>query len=95
MYLYPSYDRKHKIGGSLSNPGQKGRPYLKNTQSIRAGDMAQVVECLPKKHEALSSNSIVEKKENQICTISILAAILYISLRISIIKFNFLWFRIL
>jgi hypothetical protein len=33
------------------------RPYLKNTQhKKRAGRVVQVAECLPSKHEALSSN---------------------------------------
>jgi hypothetical protein len=39
------------------------RPYLENkTKSKRTGDMTQVVECLPSKHEALSTKK--KKKKN-------------------------------
>jgi hypothetical protein len=38
-------------GGSI-----KVRPFLKNNQKKRAGGMAQVVERLPRKWEAMSSN---------------------------------------
>jgi hypothetical protein len=37
-------------------PGQKARTYYQNYQAKRAGDVAQVVECIPHKYEALSSN---------------------------------------
>jgi hypothetical protein len=39
--------------------------YLKTTAK-RAGGMAQMVKCLPNKHEALSSNSSTAKKQNKI-----------------------------
>jgi signal recognition particle GTPase len=39
------------------------KPYLKNTQhKKKVGGMAQVVECLPGKLKALSSNPSTEKK---------------------------------
>jgi hypothetical protein len=40
---------------------QKERPYLKNNQSKRAGGGTQVVEHLPSKNEALSSNPCTVK----------------------------------
>jgi hypothetical protein len=44
--------------------GQKRRSYLQNNQSKKgAGGVAQTVECLPSKHEALSSNPIPLKKK--------------------------------
>jgi hypothetical protein len=40
------------------------RPYLENTQYKKgAGGMVQVLELLPSKHEALSSNPSTTKKE--------------------------------
>jgi hypothetical protein len=38
-------------------------PIQKVTEAKRAGSMDQVVECLPSKHEALSSNSSTGKKK--------------------------------
>jgi hypothetical protein len=43
------------------NNKKKPRPYLQNKQRKRVGDLAYVVEHLPSKHEALSSNSSTEK----------------------------------
>jgi signal recognition particle GTPase len=40
-------------------------PILKITKVKRAGDMAQVVECLPSKHKTLSSNPLTIKKKKK------------------------------
>jgi hypothetical protein len=45
--------------------GQKPTPYLKENQRKRAGGVAQVVECLPKKHKALSTNTSTKKKKKK------------------------------
>jgi hypothetical protein len=46
-----------------SQTGKVAKPYLKNyTTQNRAGEVAQVVEHLPSKHEALSSNPSPGKK---------------------------------
>jgi hypothetical protein len=52
-----------KYAGNIKNhgPGINGRPYLKNNKAKRTGVMAQVVECLPSKCEALSSNASIYK----------------------------------
>jgi hypothetical protein len=44
----------------LANTGKNARAYLKTK---RAGDMAQVVECLPSKHKALSSKHSTTKNK--------------------------------
>jgi hypothetical protein len=49
---------------SESQPGQKVRAHLQNNQSIKAGDLAQVVESLPHKCEALSSKPSTAKNKN-------------------------------
>jgi hypothetical protein len=51
-------------GSKLAPHKEFIRPYLKNTQHKKmAGRVAQVVECLPCKHDALSSNQVpLEKK---------------------------------
>jgi hypothetical protein len=66
-HLSPQLLWKHKkVDHGPDQPRQKARPYLKNNQSKkRAGSMAQTVECLPSKHEALSSNSSTTKKKAQ------------------------------
>jgi hypothetical protein len=42
------------------------RPYLKKKRmQNRAGGVSQVEDCLPSKHEALSSNNITAKKKKE------------------------------
>jgi hypothetical protein len=41
------------------------RPYLKNNYSKRAGDMVQVIECLPSKCNALSSTPVQERERDR------------------------------
>jgi hypothetical protein len=58
--------RKQRSGGSQleGSPGKKfSRSYLENIQHKRAGRVAQVVECLPNKCDALSSNPGTIKKK--------------------------------
>jgi hypothetical protein len=45
-----------------AGPGIKMRSIQKITKAKKAGGMAQVVECLPSKYTALSSNSSTRKK---------------------------------
>jgi hypothetical protein len=45
--------------------GKKGDPIAKITKAKRAEVLAQVVECLPSKHEALKSNPSTEKKKRK------------------------------
>jgi hypothetical protein len=48
--------RKHKKRITVqASPDKNKRPYPKNTKAKMATGMAQVIEHLPKKHEALSS----------------------------------------
>jgi hypothetical protein len=59
---YSSYSGKHKYEDHGSGwPGQKVRLYL----TKRAGGMAQVVECLPHKNEALSLNTSAAKNKSE------------------------------
>jgi hypothetical protein len=58
---YPSNTGKCKIGGSWL--GKKWEPVSKTTRAKRAGGMAQLLEYLPNKHEALSSNIVLQKKK--------------------------------
>jgi hypothetical protein len=44
-------------------PGIKGDPISKITKAKKAGRVAQVVECLPCKCKALSSNTRTKRKE--------------------------------
>jgi hypothetical protein len=46
----------------LAGVGKNARPYLKNNQRKKGFDVVQVVECLPSKHKALSSNPSTTKK---------------------------------
>jgi hypothetical protein len=46
-------------------PGQKARPSLQNNQSKRACSVVQVVELLPSKRKALSSNPSMEEEEGE------------------------------
>jgi hypothetical protein len=46
-------------------PGQKQDPFSKVTRAKRAGHVTQVIELLPSKHEALSSNSSNSKKKKE------------------------------
>jgi hypothetical protein len=46
--------------------GLNDKPYLKNRQSKREGDMSQVVEHLHDKHEVLSSNPGTVRKINPV-----------------------------
>jgi hypothetical protein len=47
-------------------PGKKQDPIPKTTRAKRAGRMAQMVECLPSKREALNSNpSTTKTKQNK------------------------------
>jgi hypothetical protein len=55
-------DRKYH--GSKSAQAKNARLYLIN-KAKKAGRVAQMVECLPSKHEALSSNSTTEKKKKE------------------------------
>jgi hypothetical protein len=48
-----------------ASPGIKVRLYLKNNYKKRAGSMTQVIEHLPSKHKALSSNPSTEKNKQQ------------------------------
>jgi hypothetical protein len=60
-----SINRRMMAQASL---GKKQDPISKKTsQTKRAGDMAQVVDLLPSKWEALSSNPSTLKKQNQKC----------------------------
>jgi hypothetical protein len=58
---HPSYmesvNRRIVVQASL---GIKVRPYSKNNKAKKAGSVAKVVECLPSKLKALSSNSSTE-----------------------------------
>jgi hypothetical protein len=61
------------------------RPYLKNTQyKIRAGGVAETVECQPSKHEALNSNPSTAKKREflhvNICVC--MCTLIFVKLRI-------------
>jgi hypothetical protein len=60
--MYPSYSRKCKQR-SRPSPGKKQDLISKTIKAKRAGDMAQVIECLPSKDEALSSISSTAKKK--------------------------------
>jgi hypothetical protein len=50
----------NRITMAQTNLGKNLRPYLKNSQSKKIFGVAQVEECLPSKHEALSSNPVLE-----------------------------------
>jgi hypothetical protein len=66
-YVYnPSFSGDRDQEDCISKPAwtkSSRDPILKipNTYTQRVGDVAQVVECLPNKHEALSSNSTHKK----------------------------------
>jgi hypothetical protein len=45
--------------------GKKQDSFSKTTRAKRAGSTDQAAECLPSKHEALSSNSHTSKKKNK------------------------------
>jgi hypothetical protein len=56
---HPSKYRKHKIGESLSRLAwakSETPPNSKIIRKKRAGNMDQMLECLPSKHKALSLN---------------------------------------
>jgi hypothetical protein len=58
---YPSHWRKHKQENH--SPGQLEQdPISKITRTKRVRGMIQVIECLPSKHEVLSSNARTNKK---------------------------------
>jgi hypothetical protein len=50
---------------STDKPGQKVKPIFKITKAIRAWGLVQVVECLPSKCKAMSSNPSNAKKEKK------------------------------
>jgi hypothetical protein len=58
---HPSYGRKHK----LEDRGPKEKPYLQNNLSKKGCRVAQVVEHLPSKFKALSSNSGTTKRKTK------------------------------
>jgi hypothetical protein len=60
-----SYSGRDLEDLSLGWPGHKARKSSKITSNKRAGAMAQVVEHLPKKYEALSSPPKKEKKRKK------------------------------
>jgi hypothetical protein len=63
MNLSSQLPQKYKIGGSqLARLGIHVKPYLKIAKAKRAGNVAQMVEQLPCKSEALSSKSSTAKK---------------------------------
>jgi hypothetical protein len=55
MLIIPAI-QEAEVGESWSevDPGESMRLYLKNKLKLRTGDVAQVVECLPSKHEVLN-----------------------------------------
>jgi hypothetical protein len=57
---HPSYGRKYKRGGSQSRPAWS---YI--TRAKRAGDIAQVIQRLPHKLKALSSNPSIAKERRE------------------------------
>jgi hypothetical protein len=66
MSIIPgTIDRKIMVQAEFR---QKVRPYLKNNQKKRAEDVTKVVESLPHKYEALSSNSNTTKQTKNICS---------------------------
>jgi hypothetical protein len=62
---HPTYNGKHKIGGSGSRFVQKVRPCFQNIRTKRAGGMAQVAGHLPSKCRSLSSNHLSAKKKKK------------------------------
>jgi hypothetical protein len=52
-----------KEAHSPGQPGQEVKPYLKITRAKRSRSKAKVVEYLPSKYEALSSNSSTTKRQ--------------------------------
>jgi hypothetical protein len=60
---HASYEEIHKIGllHCLAQPGEKWDPISKITRTKRIGGMARVIEHLPSKCEALSSNPSMAK----------------------------------
>jgi hypothetical protein len=63
----PVPPKKKKKGTPPGWPGQKERPYLQNKQSKKSWRHAHVVECLPSKHKALSSNPRTAKEKELCC----------------------------
>jgi hypothetical protein len=66
----PSYSGVRQRSGGTPFEASLGkyflRPYLEKTQDKKRADgVSQVVECLPSKHEALSSNPINTKKKKK------------------------------
>jgi hypothetical protein len=55
----------------VTHLGKKCNPIFKITRAKEDGDMAQVAECLPSEHEALSSNSNTTKKNPKNSTVKI------------------------
>jgi hypothetical protein len=50
----------------MTNLRKNSRPHLKNNQSKKGWGMAQMVECPPNQHKALSSIQVLlEKKESE------------------------------
>jgi hypothetical protein len=62
---YPSDSGKHKTGGSIvqAGLGKKQDPISKITRAKRTEGLAQAVEHLTSKYEALSSNNYTAKKK--------------------------------
>jgi hypothetical protein len=61
---HPNYGKKHKEEDHIPDlSGDKVTLYLKNNQSKNSWNMVQLLECLPTKHKALSSNSSTTKKK--------------------------------
>jgi hypothetical protein len=54
-----------------AGPGIKAKPCITMTNAKRAGDMAQVVECLPSKLKAPSSNPSTAKKKKKVSVYTI------------------------
>jgi hypothetical protein len=63
-HAYNQLLRRQRSGESSlkDNPDNKSKTLSKNTQRKRAGGVVSVVEHLPSKCEALSSNPSIEKK---------------------------------
>jgi hypothetical protein len=54
------------MGKSFPKVASKSGVILETEVKTRAGGVAQVVECLPSKLQALSSTSILKKKEAEV-----------------------------